>query len=228
MMVTAHTPAETRCASAISHPKRTIQRILRSGREGWSPFRLERRLCQTEPDHWLVERLHAERNAHNGQAEQAASHKIAERGKKAAEDPPKNITDKTHIPYNNQVKHCVKAITYGISSCRDVFVTYDIAEPFDNSRVMCGFVGMVSPKGVGSEIHLALQAIQHRGQDSAGAATVEAIESVSRASWSRHRRPSAGRSVSALSNIGLGHVRYPTIGKQVGGYNRSSTAKLAF
>ncbi len=81
---------------------------------------------------------------------------------------------------------------------------------------MCGFVGMVSPTGVGSEIHLALQAIQHRGQDSAGAATMEADGS------RFHVRRGLGtvvqaldaKAVSALSGpIGVGHVRYPTIGK---------------
>ena len=55
-----------------------------------------------------------------------------------------------------------------------VIGTFDSMSPFDNRCSMCGFVGMVSPAGVGSEIHLALQAIQHRGQDSAGAATMEA------------------------------------------------------
>lgn len=81
---------------------------------------------------------------------------------------------------------------------------------------MCGFVGMVSPAGVGSEIHLALQAIQHRGQDSAGVATMEADGS------RFHVRRGLGTVVQALDEkalqalegpIGLGHVRYPTIGK---------------
>jgi amidophosphoribosyltransferase len=38
---------------------------------------------------------------------------------------------------------------------------------------MCGFVGLVSSREVAAEIHLALHALQHRGQDSAGIATME-------------------------------------------------------
>ena len=37
---------------------------------------------------------------------------------------------------------------------------------------MCGFVGLVASQDVAPQIHLALQALQHRGQDSAGIATM--------------------------------------------------------
>ena len=39
---------------------------------------------------------------------------------------------------------------------------------------MCGFVGMLGSGDVAPEIHFALQALQHRGQDSAGIATMPA------------------------------------------------------
>ena len=39
-------------------------------------------------------------------------------------------------------------------------------------RTMCGFVGIVASTEVAPEIHMALQALQHRGQDSAGIATM--------------------------------------------------------
>lgn len=75
---------------------------------------------------------------------------------------------------------------------------------------------MVSPMGVASEIHLALQAIQHRGQDSAGIATMEPDGN------RFHVRRGLGTVVQALGEkavesllgpIGVGHVRYPTIGR---------------
>ncbi|MEZ4440458.1 MAG: class II glutamine amidotransferase [Polyangiaceae bacterium] len=83
---------------------------------------------------------------------------------------------------------------------------------------MCGFVGMVSPstEGVAAEIHTALQCIQHRGQDSAGIATMDARGETF------HMRRGLGTAAQALGPaeiaalpgpIGVGHVRYPTIGR---------------
>ena len=37
---------------------------------------------------------------------------------------------------------------------------------------MCGFVGLISNTSVAPGIHLAMQALQHRGQDSAGITTM--------------------------------------------------------
>ncbi len=83
---------------------------------------------------------------------------------------------------------------------------------------MCGFVGLVGAKDVAPEIHIALQALQHRGQDSAGIATMTADG----------RRFPARRGLGSAANalgaedlealegpIGIGHVRYPTIGRGV-------------
>lgn len=83
---------------------------------------------------------------------------------------------------------------------------------------MCGFVGLVSNSNVAHEIFLALQTLQHRGQDSAGIATM--VEPGTRF----HVRRGLGTTTQALSEeaiealkgpIGIGHVRYPTIGKGV-------------
>ena len=80
---------------------------------------------------------------------------------------------------------------------------------------MCGFVGVISTSDVAGEIHIGLQAIQHRGQDSAGIATM--VEDGSRFC----ARRGLGNVVHALQSeelkalvgpVGIGHVRYPTIG----------------
>ena len=84
---------------------------------------------------------------------------------------------------------------------------------------MCGFVGMVAPPdqtSVAAEIHTALMCIQHRGQDSAGIATMDDRGATF------HMRRGLGTASQALDRrdldalagpIGVGHVRYPTIGR---------------
>ena len=88
-----------------------------------------------------------------------------------------------------------------------------------SSRVgvdMCGFVGMISKTDVSGEIHLALQAIQHRGQDSAGIATMSAD---GRQFFLRHGLGTVAqgllqKDLDILKGPGgVGHVRYPTIGQ---------------
>ncbi len=81
---------------------------------------------------------------------------------------------------------------------------------------MCGFVGIISSKQVAGDILLALQSIQHRGQDSAGVATI------SKGSFPLLKRlglVSNGFGPEQISqlpgNIGIGHVRYPTMGTGV-------------
>ena len=84
---------------------------------------------------------------------------------------------------------------------------------------MCGFAGIVSSdRNVATDLHFALQALQHRGQDSAGIATMSA-------EGERFQfRRGLGTTANALSKddldalqgpIGIGHVRYPTVGKGV-------------
>lgn len=76
---------------------------------------------------------------------------------------------------------------------------------------MCGFAGFVGNTGLSSSIKLSLQAIQHRGQDSAG------IGLMYNNSFLIHK--DLGYVARALRDInyegeglGIGHVRYPTIG----------------
>lgn len=83
---------------------------------------------------------------------------------------------------------------------------------------MCGFVGIVAARDVAKDLHLALQALQHRGQDSAGLATMTADGS------SFTFRRGLGTVAAAIDRadldravgpLGIGHVRYPTIGRGV-------------
>ena len=79
---------------------------------------------------------------------------------------------------------------------------------------MCGFIGIFGPDGtdVAPEIYEGLLAVQHRGQDAAGITTF---------TDSFHVKKGFGlvievfneRNMSRLrGNMGVGHVRYPTVG----------------
>lgn len=83
---------------------------------------------------------------------------------------------------------------------------------------MCGFVGMISPGNVAPEIHLGLQALQHRGQDSAGIATMRTDGRefyVRRGLGTVPNALSAEKLADLPGSVGIGHVRYPTIGHGV-------------
>ena len=78
---------------------------------------------------------------------------------------------------------------------------------------MCGIIGLYLKKPVVTELYEGLFMIQHRGQDQAGIYTFDGHKI--------HKRKGAGLvddifdydSLKRLKgNIGIGHVRYPTIG----------------
>ncbi len=81
---------------------------------------------------------------------------------------------------------------------------------------MCGFVGIASVRDCAGDVLLALQALQHRGQDSAG---VGALGSGIFPLAKRLGLVSQGFSAEDLRHLPgrvvLGHVRYPTVGKGV-------------
>ncbi|MEM1414571.1 MAG: amidophosphoribosyltransferase [Myxococcota bacterium] len=89
---------------------------------------------------------------------------------------------------------------------------------------MCGFVGLIAPSGpsdanaVAAEIHLALQALQHRGQDSAGIATMtgDGRRFAFRRGLGQVSQAIGESDLAVLPGpVGLGHVRYPTVGRGV-------------
>ncbi len=79
---------------------------------------------------------------------------------------------------------------------------------------MCGFIGVLGPRGrdVINEIHDGLVSIQHRGQDAAGACTYNGRFHIKRG-MGLVREVFREDNVARLrGNVGIGHVRYPTVG----------------
>ena len=79
---------------------------------------------------------------------------------------------------------------------------------------MCGFIGVYGPEGVdvASEIYEELLAVQHRGQDAAGITTFTDTFHVVKGGG-LVRDVFDGENMARLEgNLGLGHVRYPTVG----------------
>ena len=81
---------------------------------------------------------------------------------------------------------------------------------------MCGFIGMIDEAPVAGRISTGLQTVQHRGQDSCGIYTFTGRR------FPGHRAVGLVKDVVTEAivrelpgNVGLGHVRYPTIGKNV-------------
>jgi amidophosphoribosyltransferase len=78
---------------------------------------------------------------------------------------------------------------------------------------MCGFIGIVGRRECAADIVLGLQALQHRGQDSAGVGTIH------KGSFPIQRRSGlvaqnfGPEEIGQMPGVvGIGHVRYPTLG----------------
>lgn len=83
---------------------------------------------------------------------------------------------------------------------------------------MCGFIGIYGPEGshVAPEIYEGLLAIQHRGQDAAGITTFTDTFHVKKG-YGLVREVFNERNMARLQgNLGVGHVRYPTVGSGTG------------
>ena len=80
---------------------------------------------------------------------------------------------------------------------------------------MCGIVGVVGAGPVNQDIYDSLLLLQHRGQDSTGIATAEPAGHVHLTKLRGQVRESfRTRDMrTLLGNVGLGHVRYATMGK---------------
>lgn len=79
---------------------------------------------------------------------------------------------------------------------------------------MCGFIGVIRPKqNVFPEIYDGLICLQHRGQDSAGAITfVDGQFQLKKGQGLVRDVFTEKNFLRMQGNVGLGHVRYPTVG----------------
>ena len=77
---------------------------------------------------------------------------------------------------------------------------------------MCGFIGVVGADAAVHEIYDGLVAIQHRGQDAAGIITYDGRFHVKKGEGLVRDIFSAANFERLQGGLGVGHVRYPTIG----------------
>jgi len=79
---------------------------------------------------------------------------------------------------------------------------------------MCGFIGVYGPEGVdvAAEIYEGLLAIQHRGQDAAGITTFTDTFHSKKGGGMVRDVFGATDMERLTGNLGVGHVRYPTVG----------------
>jgi amidophosphoribosyltransferase len=77
---------------------------------------------------------------------------------------------------------------------------------------MCGFIGVVGLDSVVREIYDGLVAIQHRGQDAAGIVTYDGRFHVKKGEGLVRDIFSAANFERLKGGLGVGHVRYPTVG----------------
>ncbi|MFT7679218.1 MAG: amidophosphoribosyltransferase [Planctomycetota bacterium] len=79
---------------------------------------------------------------------------------------------------------------------------------------MCGFIGIFGPEGtdVAHQIYEGLLAVQHRGQDAAGITTFTDRFKVKKGFGLVVEVFNEDNMTRLKGNLGLGHVRYPTVG----------------
>ncbi len=78
---------------------------------------------------------------------------------------------------------------------------------------MCGIIGIIGVDDVFVNLYEGMLAIQHRGQDAAGAATFDGISFSMKKGYGLVRDVFDEKHLSRLKgNVGLAHVRYPTYG----------------
>ena len=77
---------------------------------------------------------------------------------------------------------------------------------------MCGIIGFISKKEVSEDIYSGLLSLQHRGQDAAGITTFDGeFHAIKEAGLVSHVF-SKENLKKLKGNLGIGHVRYPTVG----------------
>jgi amidophosphoribosyltransferase len=78
---------------------------------------------------------------------------------------------------------------------------------------MCGIIGISSKVNIAEDIYLGLIAMQHRGQDACGIASYDGERFYVKKGLGTVQSLFTGESLNRLKgSMGIGHVRYPTIG----------------
>ena len=77
---------------------------------------------------------------------------------------------------------------------------------------MCGFIGVIGSDSAAHEIYDGLHAVQHRGQDAAGIVTYDGRFHVKKGEGLVRDIFSAANMERLRGGLGVGHVRYPTVG----------------
>ncbi len=77
---------------------------------------------------------------------------------------------------------------------------------------MCGFIGVIGSDTAVHEIYDGLLAVQHRGQDAAGIITYDGRFHIKKGEGLVRDIFSAANIARLRGNMGVGHVRYPTVG----------------
>ena len=87
---------------------------------------------------------------------------------------------------------------------------------------MCGFIGVIGSESAVHEIYDGLLTVQHRGQDAAGIVTYDGQRFHMKKGEGLVRDIFSAANMQRLQgDLGVGHVRYPTVGS---GWRRGRTA----
>lgn len=93
---------------------------------------------------------------------------------------------------------------------------------------MCGFIGVIGADSAVKEIYDGLLAIQHRGQDAAGIITYDGRFHVKKGEGLVREIFSAANFERLKGGMGVGHVRYPTVGSGGGEDAQPFTVNFPF
>src|SRR5262245_31143877 len=94
---------------------------------------------------------------------------------------------------------------------------------------MCGFIGVIGAKRAVGEIYDGLVAVQHRGEDAAGIITYDGSRFHLKKGEGLVRDIFSAANVARLKgDVGLGHVRYPTVGSGGGEDAQPFTVNFPF
>ena len=80
---------------------------------------------------------------------------------------------------------------------------------------MCGVIGIIGKEPVATSLFLGMLNLQHRGQDSAGIVTYDSGFHERKTNGSVDQVFNEDNLKQLMGNMGVGHVRYPTVGKGI-------------